>query len=36
MIGDFAFALALAMFFATLIVILVNAYNDPPDWWRLG
>ena len=27
-------ALAFAMGIATIVVVMVQAYDDPPDWWR--
>lgn len=32
--SDFVGAFLFSAFFATLIVVLVSAYDDPPDWWR--
>lgn len=33
---DVLAAFAFSASIATIIVVLVQAYNDPPDWWRPG
>lgn len=31
---DWAAALFFAAFLATFVVMIVEAYNDIPDWWK--
>ena len=33
---DAVAALAFAMCIATIVVLLVQAYDEPPDWWKPG